>query len=68
MWMICSDCKVRQQRDYRELHRAARPRCVACGGPLNRFREVIEKKTVAVPEKPAPAKKPPRRLKGGLEL
>ena len=38
--MICSDCGTQRSVSPSERNAAARPRCLACGGPLNRPRDI----------------------------
>lgn len=33
--MVCADCKIEQNLKVAELHRAARPQCIRCGGRLD---------------------------------
>ena len=33
-WMRCCDCRERRLVSHREQGRAAKPRCLGCGGPL----------------------------------
>ena len=38
--LVCSDCGLPRPVSLSELNAAARPRCLACGGPMNSRREL----------------------------
>jgi len=38
--VVCRDCGLKVELTSRERYAASRPRCTACGGPVNRPRDM----------------------------